>query len=168
MFTRETAGMKRNLDSKAALLPVLSDGFTNDILEKLSALDRSAVGEDGWSVESFRSETEKDNGIVLYIADSGKVAALLTGYSAVGEGDITSVAVAEDYRRLGLAQRLIAEFERRLPDSTESIFLEVRETNAPAIALYEKCGFERLSIRKNFYSNPTENALVMMKRCVKC
>lgn len=135
------------------------------IFEQLSALDKAAVGSEGWSAESFRSEAEKDNGYVLCITDdNNEVTALLSGYSAVGEGDITSVAVAQKYRRRGLAKMLIDEFERLLPDDAEEIFLEVRESNAAAIALYEKCGFERLSVRKNFYDAPRENAVVMVKR----
>lgn len=134
-----------------------------DIFERLSVLDRKCVGCDGWSAESFESEVRKSNGIVLCFLDNTHVIALLSGYFAEGEGDITSVAVEPDFRRKGLAQRLIAEFENLLPDSTENIFLEVRESNAPAINLYRKCGFEKLSIRKNFYINPRENAVVMIK-----
>lgn len=138
--------------------------ITGELAEKLSRLDRLCVGADGWSAESFRSEACKENGFVLYIAENGEVIALLSGYSAVGEGDITSVAVSPEYRRRGLAARLIGEFERLLPDDTESIFLEVRESNAGAAALYEKCGFERLSVRRNFYTQPRENAVVMAKK----
>ena len=138
--------------------------ITGELAEKLSRLDRLCVGADGWSAESFRSEACKENGFVLYIVENGEVIALLSGYSAVGEGDITSVAVSPEYRRRGLAARLIGEFERLLPDDTESIFLEVRESNAGAAALYEKCGFERLSVRKNFYTQPRENAVVMAKK----
>lgn len=133
------------------------------IFEQLSSLDKQAVGNEGWSAESFRSEAEKDNGFVLYAENSDGIIALLSAYSAIGEADITSVAVAPAYRRRGLAQKLIMELESRLPDDTESIFLEVRESNTPAITLYEKCGFERLSIRRNFYSDPSENAIVMQK-----
>lgn len=134
-----------------------------DLSEKLSALDRKCVGSDGWSADSFRSEVQKENGIVLCFTDENNITALLSGYFAEGEGDITSVAVEPDFRRKGLAQKLITEFEKLLPDSTENIFLEVRESNNPAIRLYEKCGFERLSVRKNFYINPRENAVVMIK-----
>lgn len=134
-----------------------------EIFAALSALDKSVIP-DGWSEESFRSEAEKDNGYVLYIPDgSGEIRALLTAYSAVGEGNITNVAVNPPCRRQGLAVRLIETFERLLPDDTEEIFLEVRESNSPAIALYEKCGFEKISLRKKFYDNPTENAIVMRK-----
>ena len=137
----------------------------NNIYDELSALDKKCVGSDGWSAESFESEVKKNNGIVLCFLDNTNVIALLSGYFAEGEGDITSVAVDENFRRKGLAQRLVAEFVKLLPDSTENIFLEVRESNAPAINLYEKCGFEKLSVRKNFYINPRENAVVMIKNC---
>ena len=142
---------------------ILDSQFDDNIFKQLSALDKLCVGADGWSVESFRSETQKDNGIVLYIMDDERVIALLSGYTAVGEADITSVAVHPNYRRKGLAQKLMEHFEAHLPDDTESIFLEVRESNSDAIALYQKCGFEQLSVRKNFYTDPRENALVMQK-----
>lgn len=136
-----------------------------ELFEKLSALDKFCVGAEGWSAGSFRSEAEKENGIVLYAEDeiSGMIAALLSGYHAVGEGDITSAASAPEYRRIGLATRLIERFEELLPEYAENIFLEVRESNAAAVALYEKCGFTKLSLRKNFYTDPNENAIVMMK-----
>ncbi|MCM1473187.1 MAG: ribosomal protein S18-alanine N-acetyltransferase, partial [Muribaculaceae bacterium] len=138
-----------------------------EIFEKLSGLDKKCVGNDGWSADSFRSEVQKDNGIVLCFTDGNNIIALLSGYYAVGEGDITSVAVDENFRRLGLAQKLITEFIKNLPENTENIFLEVRENNTPAINLYKKCGFEKLSLRKNFYSNPYENAVVMVKQFMK-
>ncbi len=137
---------------------------TAAVFEELSLLDRSLVGAEGWSAESFRSEAEKENGIVLYAVDSGKVIALLSGYYAVGEGDITGVAVDEKYRRQGIALRLIERFTALLPEDTENIYLEVRESNTPAQALYRKCGFEKLAVRRNFYDSPCENAIVMEKK----
>lgn len=141
----------------------ITSGAGTEIFEKLSALDRKCVSNEGWSADSFRSEVQKDNGIVLCFVDGDNIIALLSGYFAEGEGDITSVAVDENFRRMGLAKKLITEFIKILPENTENIFLEVRENNVPAINLYKKCGFEKLSIRKNFYSNPAENAVVMVK-----
>ncbi|NLT09143.1 MAG: ribosomal protein S18-alanine N-acetyltransferase [Ruminococcus sp.] len=146
---------------------ILNSQFSPAIFEQLSELDKLCVGAEGWSAESFRTETEKETGHVLYILDDERVVALLSGYHAVGEGDITSVAVHPEYRRRGLAESLIKEFERSLPANTESIFLEVRESNAPAISLYEKCGFVRLAVRRNFYDSPRENAVVMEKKLLK-
>lgn len=140
-----------------------SPGDPRELFEALSELDRLCVGADGWSAASFESEAAKENGIVLYIAEKNQIAGLICGYYAVGEGDITSVAVHPDFRRRGLAFRLIKEFETLLPDDTENIFLEVRQSNSAAASLYEKCGFEAISIRKNFYEDPRENAVVMKK-----
>lgn len=134
------------------------------VFSALSALDKACVGADGWSAQSFRSEVEKDNGIVIACYADMCVVGLISGYFAGDEADITSVAVDENYRRHGIALQLMQEFEKNLPEYISEIFLEVRETNIPAISLYEKCGFEKLSVRKNFYSNPTENAVVMVKK----
>lgn len=145
------------------LLRVSTDSDSH-IFDELSMLDKKCVGSDGWSAKSFESEVRKENGIVLCFLYNTQVIALLSGYFAEGEGDITSVAVDENFRRQGLAQCLIEEFEKIIPDNTENIFLEVRESNFSAIKLYEKCGFEKLSVRKNFYTNPCENAVVMVKK----
>ncbi len=140
-----------------------ADNNTPDtVFSELEKLERNTVA-DGWSAESFRSEAKKENGWVLYIQENGKPAALLTGYYAAGEGDITNVAVSPEYRRRGFACELIAEFIRQLPADAQEIFLEVRESNIPAIELYRKCGFEQVGMRKGFYVNPRENALVMRK-----
>lgn len=135
----------------------------HELFEALSELDCLCVGAEGWSAASFESEAAKENGIVLYIAENSQIAGLICGYYAVGEGDITSVAVHPGFRRKGLALKLIRQFEKHLPDDTENIFLEVRESNAAAVSLYEKCGFKAVSIRKNFYESPRENAVVMKK-----
>lgn len=137
------------------------------VFSALSALDKKCVGAEGWSAESFKSEAEKDNGIVICCYADCCVVGLICGYFAGDEADITSVAVDENYRRCGIAIQLIADFEKSLPDYISEIFLEVRGTNVPAISLYQKCGFEKLSIRKNFYENPTENAVVMVRKLKK-
>lgn len=133
------------------------------VFNALSALDKKCVGAESWSAESFKSEVEKDNGIVICCYDDMRIIGLISGYFAGDEADITSVAVDENYRRNGIALRLMQDFEKSLPEYISEIFLEVRETNIPAISLYNKCGFEKLSVRKNFYENPTENAVVMVK-----
>lgn len=127
----------------------------------LSQLDKLCIGADGWSADSFKSEAEKDNGIVLYAVENEVVTGLICGYFAADEAEITSVAVAPEYRRKGIAGQLMKAYLAALPEITNSIFLEVRESNSPAIGLYEKFGFEKISIRKNFYSFPDENAVVM-------
>ena len=84
--------------------------------------------------------------------------------SAPPDCDIMNLAVAPDARRqqLGrtLLQSLIDELHRR---GTERLFLEVRASNVPARALYASFGFEQVGLRKEYYVNPTEDALILRK-----
>lgn len=133
------------------------------IFESLAAIDKLCVGAEGWSAESFESEAAKDNGIVLYTVENGNITGLICGFFAADEAEITSVAVSPEHRRKGIAAALMEEYFRTLPDVVESIFLEVRESNSAAIGLYQKFGFQKISLRKNFYGFPDENAVVMQK-----
>ena len=72
--------------------------------------------------------------------------------------DIQDVFVEPDYRRRGIANKMLTELLKTL--QVNAITLEVRESNVPAIALYEKYGFEAVHIRKNYYKNG-EDALLM-------
>ena len=82
----------------------------------------------------------------------------------MGEAYITNIAVFPEYRRQGVAQKLL----QKAIDGAKSrdcvfITLEVRKSNSNAIALYEKLDFKNVGERKNFYTNPTENAIIMTK-----
>ena len=82
-------------------------------------------------------------------------------YIVCGEADIIRVAVLPEYRRQGIAEKLLLKsFE---VNETDAIFLDVRESNLPAINLYKLLGFVDTGIRKDYYSNPTENAVLMKK-----
>jgi ribosomal-protein-alanine N-acetyltransferase len=75
-----------------------------------------------------------------------------------------NIAVHPEYRRVGIARSLIEylidELNRR---GCHSLSLEVRASNAPAIGLYEKLGFQQVGLRKNYYRNPKEDALILRK-----
>lgn len=149
---------------KADFKVVRADSSSSDeIFQMLSELEAQTIP-DGWSANSFRSEVEKDNGFVLYIRQNDKIIALLSAYTAADEADITNVAVDINMRRLGLARLLLSEFELLLSDEITQIFLEVRTSNEPAINLYKSCGFEQIAVRKRFYSNPVEDAVIMKKK----
>ena len=78
------------------------------------------------------------------------------------EGGITNVAVFPVHRRQGIADALLNELLRRAKGlGLATVTLEVRETNAPAIALYQKTGFVPVGRRKNYYTSPTEDAILM-------
>ena len=80
------------------------------------------------------------------------------------EGNLLDIAVDEKYRRQGIARKLFKELFKVADEKKLSfITLEVRESSTPAISLYEAHGFERVGVRKNYYSKPTENAVLMTK-----
>ena len=117
---------------------------------------------DPWSLAAFESSFAANGALFLAAqAGNGEVCGFVTANAVLDEINIYNIAVKEEYRRLGIASALLAELEKGEP---YSINLEVRESNASAIALYKKFGFEQVGIRKNFYSKPTENAVLMTKK----
>ena len=113
-----------------------------------------------WSEKMLREEL--GGGIFLVAEQDGEVQGYVGCQTVLDEGYITNVAVSPDFRRRGAARRLIAELIARAKEKGLAfVTLEVRESNAPAIALYTGAGFASVGKRKNFYSNPTENAVLM-------
>ena len=81
------------------------------------------------------------------------------------EADICNVAVREGYRRQGVARRmLLFLMDLGSRAGIERYTLEVRRSNLPALRLYEKLGFSVEAVRRNFYENPAEDALLLWKR----
>ena len=113
-----------------------------------------------WSEKMLREEL--GGGIFLVAEQDGEVQGYVGCQTVLDEGYITNVAVSPDFRRRGAARRLIAELIARAKEKGLAfVTLEVRESNAPAIALCAGAGFAPVGTRKNFYSNPAENALLM-------
>lgn len=95
----------------------------------------------------------------FYVAvDNGVVVGYMGVQIFSGEGYVTNVAVLPEYRRRGIAQRLIGE---ALKNDMEFLSLEVRKSNKAAIKLYNKMNFEAIGVRPRFYSNPDEDAVIM-------
>ena len=113
-----------------------------------------------WIEKMLREEL--GGGIFLVAEQDGEVQGYVGCQTVLDEGYITNVAVSPDFRRRGIARALIAELTAKAEENKLAfVTLEVRESNAPAIALYTGAGFAPVGKRKNFYSNPTENAVLM-------
>lgn len=99
-----------------------------------------------------------------YVILEGERALSYGGMMCVaGEGQITNIATAPDHRGQGLGAKVMAALlEKAREMGLSPVSLEVRESNAPAIALYEKFGFTVAGKRPRFYTNPVETALVML------
>ena len=94
-----------------------------------------------------------------------KAAGFLILSTVLDEAEILEVAVSENLRRCGLASELMGEiFDWCGKNGIEQIFLEVRESNVSAANCYEKFGFIKTGVRKNYYRNPSENAVLMSKK----
>lgn len=119
-----------------------------------------------WHKESFLEMIRDDTSVYVVADDEGKIAGTCGIITCVGEGDISNVAVDEAYRRQGIAYEMVATCMKMASDmlKVEEFTLEVRRSNAPAIALYEKLGFVSEGIRPRFYEKPVEDAVIMWKR----
>ncbi|MDE7279419.1 MAG: ribosomal protein S18-alanine N-acetyltransferase [Oscillospiraceae bacterium] len=116
-----------------------------------------------WSEAAFAEALEDEKAVTLAAFCGGILCGFITGVYLLDMADIYSCAVSAEYRKKGVGKRLLEEFFSALPDGVNSVGLEVRENNIPAIKLYEKTGFERVGLRKDFYREPRENAVLMTK-----
>lgn len=98
------------------------------------------------------------------VREDGTVLGYAGLQAVLDEGYINNVAVAPAYRRRGVAGALIAALVRFGEAKLSFLTLEVRASNAPAIALYEKYGFTQAGRRKNYYDDPREDALLLTRR----
>ena len=117
-----------------------------------------------WSKKSLEESLEKENSLFLVAVEDEKVIGYVGMEVIVDEGYIFNVAVSADYRRRGVGYALVRELVTySMKNSLCFITLEVRESNSAAISLYSKFGFIKAGERKNYYSDPTEAAVLMTK-----
>ena len=115
-----------------------------------------------WSENALKEFSESAFSHIITAFFDGVVAGYITYSQIFEEIQIANVAVKKDFRRMGLGNALIHHLiSSGNNDGCEVITLEVRASNVAAIALYENNGFERVGVRKNFYSNPKEDAILM-------
>ena len=105
-----------------------------------------------------------DTGMCFSALDGGEVIAYIIGRKIPPEGEIYRIAVREDRRQRGIGYRLLSyALKTELGSGVETVFLEVRSKNAAARALYTAYGFKEIGIRKNYYQNPSDDAIIMVK-----
>lgn len=129
-----------------------------DILSVENSLEHRILNEQSVLKDFENNATQY---IVCYVQND--IAGYLAYSNCIDHIDIVSIAVKPEFRKKGVAQEL---FNYLIQLNTEglSLFLEVRASNLPAINLYKKLNFEHISTRKNYYSNPVEDALIYIKK----
>ena len=119
---------------------------------------------DPWSENSVASELKNPLSCWLVAEEDGVVAGYIGSQTVMDESDMMNVAVHPDHRRKGVAESLVNELIEALKKrGSRCLTLEVRASNEPAKALYEKLGFVQVGLRKNYYRNPKEDALILRK-----
>lgn len=113
-----------------------------------------------WSKADLENQLGLDTSYFVVALDGETAVGYMGLQIFCGEGYVTNVAVLPEYRRQGIAQKLIL---KELENEMDFITLEVRKSNAPAINLYQKMGFENVGIRPRFYTAPDEDAIIMTK-----
>ena len=132
-------------------------------LKQVAELDRAYFSRP-WNQDSWESELYNTT-VSLVVAETEE--GYVLGYGVLGvildEGCLEKIAVREECRRQGVAQAILDAFLRYGEEHLAFLTLEVREDNAPAIALYEKNGFEVVGRRKNYYSEVHRDAILMTR-----
>ena len=117
-----------------------------------------------WTREQLKSQLPGKQHCFLVAVENETLLGYVGMMYVLDEGYISNVAVAPQQRRNGIGDALIEELMNRAEEFGLSfVTLEVRESNRPAIALYEKHGFQRVGLRKKYYDLPKEDAILMTK-----
>ena len=120
---------------------------------------------DPWSEKMLAEHLANPCSLTLAaVGDTGRLLGYVGLLAVVDEGYITNVAVRPDCRRQGVAAALLDALEAQGTERELAFLtLEVRQSNAPARALYEKLGYLQAGLRRNYYENPREDAIIMTK-----
>ena len=129
----------------------------------IAALEKICFS-DPWSENSIAYELTSRLSYWLVALEDGELLGYIGSQSVLGESDMMNVAVHPDHRRKGIAEALVTALSHDLKEKGNvCLTLEVRDSNTPAIALYEKLGFMQVGLRKNYYRNPKEDARILRK-----
>jgi ribosomal-protein-alanine N-acetyltransferase len=132
-------------------------------LAEVEAIEQRAY-QTPWSRSMFASELAKSTSICLGAFEGGQLVGYVINSRYVDAWHVMNVAVDPDFQRRGIATQLLERlFELTVDDERRGYTLEVRISNADAIRLYEKLGFERRGTRRGYYTDNREDALIMWR-----
>ena len=117
-----------------------------------------------WNEISIEAELQNEFSKFYVAVENGRGVGYVGLYALTGEADIVRVAVLPEYRQKGIARAVLS---KSLESVEGDVFLDVRESNTAAINLYKSLGFYDTGVREDYYSNPTENAVLMKRDCLK-
>ncbi len=119
---------------------------------------------DPWEQRDIFSYVCSEGGMCFTALDNGEVIGYIIGRKIPPEAEIYRIAVRTDRRRRGVGYRLLSyALKTERGSGVETVFLEVRSKNTAARALYTAYGFTEAGVRKGYYKNPTDDAIIMLK-----
>lgn len=137
--------------------------MNKDHVSQIARLEAQCFS-DPWSEKSIASELENPLSLWLVAEENGQVFGYVGSQTVLDESDMMNIAVDPRFRRQGIARALIETLIAELAKmGSRCLRLEVRVSNENARALYERMGFQQLGLRKNYYHNPKEDALILGK-----
>lgn len=132
---------------------------------KAAAEIEAFSSQEPWTQRAYADALRDKNAFYMVAQQDGRVIGCCGLWQSFEDADICNVVVAERCRRKGVAEKMLqALMEEGKKRGIANFTLEVRSGNTPAVRLYEKLGFATEGVRKGFYSNPKEDALIMWKR----
>ena len=137
--------------------------MTADHVLQVAQLEKLCF-QDPWSEKSIASELSNKLALWLVAVEEETLVGYIGSQTVMDETDMMNVAVHPEFRRRGIAEALVNALCVALKEQgSVSLTLEVRASNEPAKALYEKLGFEQVGKRPNYYRNPKEDAYILRK-----
>lgn len=145
--------------------------FSKDDLKTVVKIHRACTGVGVWGARDYEQLAADPRGSILVAEQDGQplpgVMGFLAFYRLDGEAELWNLGIAPEHRRQGIARRLLEEACQRLAGAgVHRLFLEVRESNLPAVELYRSFGFVSQARRKEYYQHPKEDALVLVYHIV--
>lgn len=135
--------------------------MTEGDLEAVAELEQQ-IFSNPWSGQSIQKAYEQEQNIYLIAEEEGEVAGYCGIWCSFDTADLCRIAVVPKWRRKGVASLLLDEAVKRCSlYQVQSLLLEVRASNMPAIYLYEKMNFQKIHVRKKYYRNPVADAWIM-------
>ena len=139
--------------------------MTAEDIEDAAKLEQVNLGKEAWTSKQLLDAMTRDDTVYLVAEMAGRIVGLCGLQNISGDGEITNVSVSGDVRRQGCGYKMLRQLiERGYGIGVRDYTLEVRASNAPAIALYEKLGFKSEGNRPGFYDDPKDDAIIYWKR----
>lgn len=133
-------------------------------LKVIASIEHATFPIAPWSLENFVAEFKDNDYAYIFVAEiNGNVVGYIDFWILFEQGTISKIAVLEPLRKYGIGDVLLKDALKRMTDDgVTSVTLEVRVSNIAAIRLYEKNGFEKILIKKSYYSDGEDAHFMML------